>query len=134
MEEFLYTHPEQLLEEHQHLLFLDFVALAPGPTKDKLVWIAEINSALGAAAHVAWGSCHAVWMCYCCSRRPQLQTEYKSVLVDTEGSMQWRWQPRQPLSLIYDGVVWSVPCSRLWYLLYFGGQERQLCLQFAISK
>ena len=36
MEGFLQTDPEQLLEEHQHLLFLDFVALAPDPTKDEV--------------------------------------------------------------------------------------------------
>jgi hypothetical protein len=56
MEGFLYTNPEQLLEEHRHLLFSDFDALASGPTKDKLKWISEIDSALGAASHVARGS------------------------------------------------------------------------------
>ncbi len=45
-----------LLEEHCHLLFSDFVALASAPTKDKLEWISEIDSALGAASHVAHGS------------------------------------------------------------------------------
>jgi hypothetical protein len=39
MEGFLHTDPEQLLEEHRHLLFSDFAALASGPTKDKLEWI-----------------------------------------------------------------------------------------------
>jgi hypothetical protein len=33
---FLPTNPEQLLEEHSHLLFSDFAALASGPTKDKM--------------------------------------------------------------------------------------------------
>jgi hypothetical protein len=56
MEGFLHTDSEQLLEEHRHLLFSDFVALASGPTKDKLEWISEIDSALGAASHVARGS------------------------------------------------------------------------------
>jgi hypothetical protein len=55
MEGFLHTDPEQLLEEHHHLLFSDFAALASGPTKDKLEWISEIDSALGAASHVACG-------------------------------------------------------------------------------
>ncbi len=36
MEGFLHTDPEQLLEEHHHLLFSDFAALASSPTKDKL--------------------------------------------------------------------------------------------------
>ncbi len=56
MEGFLHTDPEQLLEEYCHLLFSDFAALASGPTKDKLERISEIDSALGAASHVACGS------------------------------------------------------------------------------
>jgi hypothetical protein len=40
---FLYTDPEQLLDEHHHLLFLDFAALASGPTKDKLEWISVLS-------------------------------------------------------------------------------------------
>ncbi len=90
MEGFLHTDPEQLLEEHRHLLFSDFADLASGPTKDKLEWISEIDSALGAASHVAGGSQHAVWTRYCRGRRPCAQTEYKLVLVDAEGSMRWR--------------------------------------------
>jgi hypothetical protein len=53
MEGFLHTDPEQLFEEHRHLLFSDFAALAPGHIKDKLEWISEIDSALGVASHVA---------------------------------------------------------------------------------
>ncbi len=60
MEGFLYTDHEQLLEKHHHLLFSDFAALASGPIKDKLEWISEIDSTLGAASHVARGSRHAV--------------------------------------------------------------------------
>jgi hypothetical protein len=56
MEGFLHTDPEQLLEVHRHLLYSDFAALASGPTKDKLEWISEIYSALGAASHVTRGS------------------------------------------------------------------------------
>jgi hypothetical protein len=56
MEGFLYTDLEQLLEEHHHLLFSDFAALASGFIKDKLEWISEIDSALGATSHVAQGS------------------------------------------------------------------------------
>jgi hypothetical protein len=48
MEGFLHTDPEQLLEEHCHLLFSDFAALASSPIKNKLEWISEIVSALGA--------------------------------------------------------------------------------------
>jgi hypothetical protein len=56
MEGFLHTDPEQLLEEHCHLLFSEFSALASVPIKDELQWISEIDSALGAALHVAQGS------------------------------------------------------------------------------
>jgi hypothetical protein len=56
MKGFLHTDLEQLLKEHCHLLFSDFAALASGPTKDKLEWISEIDSALGAASHVGRGS------------------------------------------------------------------------------
>jgi hypothetical protein len=53
MEGLLHTDPDQLLEEHCHLLFSDFAALASGPIKDKLEWISEIDSALGTGSHVA---------------------------------------------------------------------------------
>jgi hypothetical protein len=89
MEGFLHTDPEQLLEEHCHLLFSDFTALASGPTKNKLEWISEIDAALGAASHVARGSQHAVRTGYCQGCRPCAQMEYESVLVDAEGSMRW---------------------------------------------
>jgi hypothetical protein len=82
MEGLLYTDPEQLLEEHCHLLFSDFAALTSGPIKDKLEWNSEIDSALGAASHVAWRSQHAVQTRYCQDRWPRAQTEYQLVLVD----------------------------------------------------
>jgi hypothetical protein len=44
MEDLLQTDPEQLVKEHCHLLCLDLVALASGPTKDELEWIAEVDS------------------------------------------------------------------------------------------
>ena len=90
MEGFLRTDPEQLLEEHCHLLFSNFVALASGPIKDKLEWISKMDSALGAASHMARGSRQAVRTRYCRESRHRLQMEYESVLVDAEGSMRWR--------------------------------------------
>jgi hypothetical protein len=95
MEGFQHTDPEQLLEEHHHLLFSDFAALASGPTKDKLAWISEIDSALGTASHMARGSWHAVRTRYCRGRQPCAQTEYELVLVDAEGSMRWRRRRKQ---------------------------------------
>jgi hypothetical protein len=53
MEGFLHADPEQLLEKHRHLLLSDFAALVSGPIKDKLEWISEVDSALGATSHVA---------------------------------------------------------------------------------
>jgi hypothetical protein len=53
MEGFLHTDPEQLIEEHRHLLFSDFAGITSDPTKDKLEWISEIDSALGASSHMA---------------------------------------------------------------------------------
>jgi hypothetical protein len=90
MKGFLHTDPEQLLKEHRHLPFSDFAVLASCPTKDKLEWISEIDSALGAASHVTRGSQHGVRTSYCQGRRPCAQMEYKLVLVDAEGSMRWR--------------------------------------------
>ena len=90
IEGLLHTDPEQLLEEHIHLLFSDFAALASDPTKDKLECISEIDSALGAASHLARGSRHAVWTRYCWGRQPCVQTEYELVLVDAKGSMRWQ--------------------------------------------
>ena len=90
IEGFLHTDLEQLLKEHCHLLFSDFAALASGPTKDKLAWISEIDSALGAASHMARGSWYAVRTRYCRGRRPCAQMEYKLVLVDAEGSIRWQ--------------------------------------------
>jgi hypothetical protein len=90
MEGFLYTNPEQLLAKHHHLLFSDFAARASGPIKDKLEWISEIDSALGAASHVARGSRHAMQTRYYRSHQPHAQTEYKLALVDAEGSMRWQ--------------------------------------------
>ena len=90
MEGFLHTDLEQLLEEQRHLLFSDFGVLAAGPIKDKLEWISEMDSALGAASHMARGSRHTVWTQYCRGSHPRMQTEYESVRIDKEGSMQWR--------------------------------------------
>ncbi len=91
------------------MIFSDFVAVLPGPIKDKVEWISEIDSVLGAPSHVAWGSQHAVRTRYCQGCWPCAQTEYELVLMDTEGSMRWQMlqtdmmasvRPRQPLSLI----------------------------------
>ncbi len=92
MEECLEINPNNLLTENQELLHLDFKRLATGPLKDKVEWIAEMESTMGAAEHVAHSSCQAIRMRYCTGRRPRAQTEYEAVLIDDEGSMKWRRQ------------------------------------------
>jgi hypothetical protein len=95
VEGLLYTDPEKLLEEHCHLLFSDFAALASGPIKDNLEWISKIDSTLSVTSHVAQGSQHAVQTRYCQGCRPHAQTEYKSVLADAGWSMRWGRCPKQ---------------------------------------
>jgi hypothetical protein len=90
IEECLEIDPEDLLDENRDLLQLDFERLATGPVKDKMEWIAEMESAMGAAEHVSYGSRHTVRTRYCTGRRPRARIEYEAVLVDQEGSMKWR--------------------------------------------
>jgi hypothetical protein len=60
MEECLLIDPTDLLVEDRQLLDADFHQLTRGPTSDKLEWLAEMNSARGAADHVSKGSRHAL--------------------------------------------------------------------------
>jgi hypothetical protein len=53
-------------------------------------WISEIETAQRAAEHVARGSRQAIRTWYCVGKRPRVQKEYESVIVDAEGSMKWR--------------------------------------------
>ena len=78
------------MDENRDLLHLDFERLATGPVKDKMEWIAEMESAMGAAEHVSNGSRHTVRTRYCTGRRPRARIEDEAVLVDGEGSMKWR--------------------------------------------
>jgi hypothetical protein len=70
IEGYLHTDPAQILEGNRHLLYSNFVALAEGPTKDKMEWISEIESALGVAEHVARGSRQAIRTGYCVGKSP----------------------------------------------------------------
>jgi hypothetical protein len=90
MEAYLHMDPAELLEENRHLLYSNFIALAKGPTKDKVEWISEMELALGAAEHVARRSRQAIRTRYCVGTRPRVQKEYEAVIVDAEGSMKWR--------------------------------------------
>jgi hypothetical protein len=82
--------PGDLLKEDWALLQVDFAQLATGPAKDKLEWVAGMDSAMGAAERVARGSCQAVRTRYCQGSRPHTRLDYEAVLVDSEGSMRWR--------------------------------------------
>ena len=55
IEQCLDTDPEELLQEHKHLLFTNFKKLAAGPVKDKRQWIAEFEMARSAALHIGRG-------------------------------------------------------------------------------
>jgi hypothetical protein len=90
IKECLEIDPEELLEKNWDLLQLDFERLATGPVKDKMEWIAEMESATGAAEHVSHGFRHTVRTRCCTGRCPRARIEYEAVLVDGEGSMRWR--------------------------------------------
>ncbi len=90
IKECLEIDPEVLLEENQCLLHIDFESLAKGRVKDKVEWIAEMESAMGVAEYVVKGSHQTVRTRYCMGSRPQARMKYEAVLVDGEGSMQWR--------------------------------------------
>ena len=62
---------------------------------EKLEWIARMDSAMGAAEHIAGGSCHALHTGYCRGSRPRMRLEYEAVQVDQEGSLHWRRQRKQ---------------------------------------
>ncbi len=47
MEECLEMNQEDLQEENQKLLYMDFEWLATGPVEDEFKWIAEMESAMG---------------------------------------------------------------------------------------
>ncbi len=95
MEECLLIDPADLLVEDRQLLDADFDQLTLGPTLDKLEWLAEMNSAWGAADHVSKGSCHALRSRYCSGPQPRMRTKYEDVLVDRDGSMKWWWRHKQ---------------------------------------
>ena len=84
-----------LLEEDHVLLRVDFELLAVGTATKKLEWIAGMESAMGAADHIACGSCQALRTRYCRGSCPRMQLEYEAVQVDQEGSMHWRRQRKQ---------------------------------------
>ena len=82
--------PGGLLEEDRVLLQVDFERLARISATEKLEWIAGMDSAMGAAEHIASGSRHALRTRYCRGSRPRMRLEYEAVQVDQEGSLRWR--------------------------------------------
>ena len=81
--------PGDLLEEDRVLLQVDFERLATSSATEKLEWITEMDSAMGAAEHIAGGSCHALHTRYCRGSRPRMRLEYEVVQVNQEGSLCW---------------------------------------------
>jgi hypothetical protein len=84
--------PGDLLEEDRVILQVDFKRLARSSATEKLEWITGMDSAMGAAEHIASGSRHALRMRYCRGSRPWMCLEYEAVQVDQEGSLRWRWR------------------------------------------
>ena len=71
------------------LLQVDFERLARSSATEKLTWITGMDSAMGAAEHIASGSRHALRTRYCPGSRPRIRLEYEAVQVDQEGSLRW---------------------------------------------
>jgi hypothetical protein len=42
--------PDSLLPQHCHLMSTDFTLLGSGPASDRLIWLADMDSALAASA------------------------------------------------------------------------------------
>ena len=54
-----------------------------------------MDSAMGAAEHIAIGSCHALRTRYYRDSRSWMRLEYEVVQVDQEGSLRWCRQHKQ---------------------------------------
>ena len=90
IEDCLGIDPGDLLEEDRVLLRVDFERLVTGSATEKLEWIAGMESAMGAADHIARGSHQALCTRYCRGRQPWMRLEYDAIQVNREGSIQWR--------------------------------------------
>jgi hypothetical protein len=55
IQELISMKKESLLEQHQHLMDVDFLQLGSGPTIMRQVWVANIEMAIS-VAKVAWGN------------------------------------------------------------------------------
>jgi hypothetical protein len=88
--------PDELLEEHKHLVGCNFTKLVTGPVKDKVEFVAEMRAARGLARHIAKGSRVALNTRYRKSRGklPRRNIEIEEVIVDNEGSLRWRRRKR----------------------------------------
>ncbi len=62
---------------------------------EKLEWIAGMDSAMGAAEHIAGSSRHALLKRYCCGSQPRMRLEYEAVQVNQEGSIPWYRQHKR---------------------------------------
>ncbi len=87
MEECLQIDPGDLLVEERELLEADVDKLIHGPTLDQLEWLAEMDTAWGAADYIVRGSCFALHSGYCSGPNPRMRAEYKDVLFTRDGSI-----------------------------------------------
>ena len=92
IEHCLDTVPEELLQEHKHLLFTNFKKLAAGPVKvkDKQQWVAEFETARSAACHIEKGYRVALRTRYSRAKHQQLKMVVETVQLDKGGSLRWR--------------------------------------------
>ena len=69
------TKPEELLQEHKHLLFTNFRKLVKGPVNEKRQWVAESHAAKSLARHVGRGTRVTLRTRYTQARDPRSWTE-----------------------------------------------------------
>ena len=94
IEDYLHVDPLTLLSEDRSLLSIDFDSLADSSPADQQTWVAEMESAVSAAAHVRNGSRQALHSRYCSGPHTRSSRLEETVEVDTEGSIRWRRRRR----------------------------------------
>ena len=95
IEDYLHVDPLTLLSEDRSLLSIDLDSLAESSPADQQTWVAEMETAVAAAAHVRNGSRQALHSRYCSGPRPRSSRLEETVERDTEGSIRWRRRRRR---------------------------------------
>jgi hypothetical protein len=94
MLECAHVDPDELLEEHKHLVGCNFTkqVTITAPVEDKVKFVAEMNAARMLARRIAKGTRVALNTRYRKTRGklPRRNIVIKAVVVDNEGSLRWR--------------------------------------------